>query len=58
MLKACKRGKDIRYVDRVSLFENVCLSQHAILFLLLLDVRYKFQEDQSYDLSKTSEKLY
>ena len=31
------------------------LSQHIILFLQLLDVRYKFQKDQSYGLSKTSE---
>ena len=31
------------------------LSRHAVLFLQLLDVRYKFQKDQSYDLSITSE---
>ena len=36
---------------------TISLHDHQTLFLLiyLLDVRYKFQKDQSYGLSKTSE---
>ena len=51
----------LSYADDIKIFITIQnriteLPRHAILFLQLLDVRYKFQKDQSYDLSIYNER--